>query len=70
MPLYNKEKFLKKIRSQATIEYLILFTSIITVLIIFLGNKSSFFAKSYNSSLYRASNSIDVRVNSILQKVQ
>ena len=68
MFLSRNKKTFKKEKSQAAIEYLVLFTAVITLLIVFLGSKTSFFAQSYNRSLQRASNSIEVRAMRIINK--
>ena len=65
---YLRKKYqLHKPPGQAIIEYIILYTAIIAVLIIFLSGKNSFFAQSYNGSLKRSANSIVVGVNKILE---
>ena len=68
MSLSRHKKFFKKEKSQAAIEYLVLFTAVITLMIVFLGSKTSFFAQSYNHSLQRASNSIEVRTMRIINR--
>ena len=54
-------------KGQATIEYLVLYTAILIVLIVFAGSKTSFFANSYDSALHRSTNSIAVKVNTLLK---
>ena len=59
------EKFSEK--AQATIEYLLLFTAVLIVLIIFLGGPKSFFGRSFQGSLDRSTNGVSYRVNQIIQ---
>jgi hypothetical protein len=67
--IVKKNPILSK-RAQALIEYLIMFTAIVGVFILFLGGRNSIFSKYFSRALEDSSGGILAQTNYILQSAQ
>lgn len=54
-------------KGQAMIEYLILYTAVVVVVIFFFSGRFSFFGHAYDRTLERSANSIIVVVNKVIK---